>query len=354
MTILEKCLQTGLRNPQFNTKILPDTLRTTAEYIRSVQLPDGAIPWFVDGKLDPWDHVEAAMGLSVAGFTAEAEAAYAWLTHNQLQDGSWRCHYFEGEDEFSHLRQPHFIAYIATGVWHHYLVTGDRSFLLHMWPTVRDAMGCIVRYQTPEGDICWAFDDSGEGQGDALVTGCCSILRSLDCAMRIATTLQFNDSPWRAARDRLRLVLREQPQRFDRTWPSKDRFAMDWYYPVLSGAWSPSESQQWLAQRWSEFVEPELGCRCVADEPWVTMAESSELVMALVACGKKTEAITIFEHIQQWRHQGDGGYWTGYVFRDDEIWPAEKTSWTAAAVILAADALNHYSAAHNLFSEPLL
>ena len=40
----------------------------------------------------------------------------------------------------------------------------------------------------------------------------------------------------------------------------------------------------------------------------------------------------------------EGKYWTGYVFPDDVNWPAEHTTYTAAAVILAVDALTHSSA----------
>ena len=32
----------------------------------------------------------------------------------------------------------------------------------------------------------------------------------------------------------------------------------------------------------------------------------------------------------------DGSYWTGYVFPDDARWPEERTTWTAAAVLLAS------------------
>ena len=35
----------------------------------------------------------------------------------------------------------------------------------------------------------------------------------------------------------------------------------------------------------------------------------------------------------------DGSYWTGYVFADDARWPVERSTWTAAAVLLAVDAL---------------
>ncbi len=37
--------------------------------------------------------------------------------------------------------------------------------------------------------------------------------------------------------------------------------------------------------------------------------------------------------------EDDGRYWTGYVYPDEVNWPAEHSTYTAAAVILAADAL---------------
>ena len=46
-------------------------IRTTAEFILSVQKKDGEIPWSVGGKTDPWDHVESAMGLTIGGFYEE-------------------------------------------------------------------------------------------------------------------------------------------------------------------------------------------------------------------------------------------------------------------------------------------
>jgi hypothetical protein len=46
----------------------------------------------------------------------------------------------------------------------------------------------------------------------------------------------------------------------------------------------------------------------------------------------------LFKEMQHLRDPG-GGYWTGYVFPDDVNWPAEHTTFTAAAVLLAHDAL---------------
>lgn len=339
-----------------STASLPTELRVSAAYILSAQMPDGAIPWFRGGKLDPWDHTEAAMALSIAGEHSAAERAYHWLAQQQLEDGSWYANYYLGDakqDDPTHptLRETNFVAYIATGVWHHFLISRDREFLAAMFPCVRRAVEFVLRYQSEFGEIAWAVDAQGKGQNDALVTACSSILRSLDCAARIAQTLGRPWADWKAAADRLAEALLNKPERFDRTWESKARFSMDWYYPILAGLFSAPIARQRIAARWSEFVEAGLGCRCVSDEPWVTMAETSELVIALVASGERDKALELYRSLHQWRDR-DGGYWTGYVFRDQAIWPEEKTTWTAAAVLLAADALFSLTPGHRIFLEP--
>lgn len=332
-------------------------LEQSAAAILNCQHKDGAIPWYVGGKLDPWDHTEAAMALSVAGHWRAAEKAYLWLARNQRPDGSWLAHYFVDAGKQS-LRETNFVAYIATGVWHHYLITADRNFLEHLFPCITRAIEFVLHYQSEHGEIAWAVDERGNGEDDALVTACASILRSLDCACQMAHTLKQDCSAWREASQRLRTALLDKPERFDRTWPSKARFAMDWYYPILAGLYPEEQARQHLQQRWAEFVVPGLGCRCVNDEPWVTMAETSELVIACVAAGELKKAHALFATLDQWRDH-DGGYWTGYVYRDKAIWPEEKTTWTAGAVILACDALQHLTPACELFtcslalSEPL-
>ena len=40
--------------------------RNSIDYILSVQETDGSIPWEKNKKLDPWDHIESAMGFSIA------------------------------------------------------------------------------------------------------------------------------------------------------------------------------------------------------------------------------------------------------------------------------------------------
>lgn len=326
--------------------VTPDALNNTASYIASQQHADGALPWHTGARLDPWDHIEAAMGLSVCGYIEQAQRAYRWSKRQQLSDGSWYAAYFV-EDEPA-IKESHFTAYIATGVWHHYLITRDREFLNAMFHCVEGAVDWVLALQHPEGEVAWAVDSAGIACDDALVTGCSSILRSLECACKIAEELARPRPQWRRAGKRLAQALQMKPQRFDRTWAPKTRFAMDWFYPILAGLYSPETAQARLNARWHEFVKEGLGCRCVNDEPWVTFAETAELIIALVAADKRESALAMFTDLAPWKTT-QGAYQTGYVYTDDAIWPTETTSWTAAAVLLAADALWQLTPAHRLW-----
>lgn len=324
-------------------------LHATARYIRQVQQPSGAIPWYPGGILDPWDHVEAAMGLAIGGFREEAEAAYRWMARNQRDDGAWLAAYRDDAVIDGTRAETNFVAYFATGLWHHFLVTGDRALLGALWPAARAAMTFVVNLQTASGDIHWALDTRTGINRDALMTGCSSIYKSLECTARIADVLTEDPTPWLQARQRLGDALRNRPHRFDRTWESKSRYSMDWFYPVLSGVFTGDAARRRLAARWREFVEPDIGCRCVADRPWVTIAETCELVMACVGAGERRKARALFAGIRRYQAE-DGSWWTGHAFEDDVLWPDERPTWTAAAVLLAADALEGLSPASGLFT----
>jgi hypothetical protein len=72
-------------------------------------------------------------------------------------------------------------------------------------------------------------------------------------------------------------------------------------------------------------------------------------VMALLAAGDHARAVEVYSWLHQWR-AADGSYWTGYQWVDDLLWPDEKPTWTAGAILLAADALTDYTAASELFT----
>ncbi|MDA1073413.1 MAG: prenyltransferase [Proteobacteria bacterium] len=325
--------------------------KRTARYILSVQHGDGAIPWFKGGILDPWDHVEAAMGLSVTGHHDQAEAAYQWLAHRQRDDGAWLAAYLGNNVADGTRAETNFVAYIATGVWHHFLATGNDAFLRSMWPTVEAAIGFVLGLQAESGEIYWAWDTRTGINKDALVTGCSSIYLSLGCAVSISERLGKKRPAWPAARTRLGQAIRNRPERFDRTWESKGRYSMDWFYPVMTGVIRGDAAVARLESRWHEFVEPDFGCRCVADQPWVTVAETCELVLACLSVGDHDRALSLFNRLQKYQAE-DGSWGTGYVFKDRLFWPDERSTWTAGAVLLAIDALTQTTPAARLFTHP--
>lgn len=324
-------------------------------FIEKNQLHDGAIPWFENGKLDPWDHTEALIALCIGHEFDAARRGFLWLANNQNHDGTWFTKYFykKGDpDKNDTLKvETNFVAYPATGLWHYYLTTKDRPFVKELYPCIKKAMDYVVAQQTVEGDIQWALSSVENLPKDALVTACSSILRSLECAILLSDVCGNNSTKWEQAYNKLADALKNKPWRFDRTWESKDRFSMDWFYPTLSGVYSAEESRLRLKQDWKKFIEPEYGCRCVSDEPWVTVAESCELVIALVAAQQQAKAEALFLKLLRWQDH-DGGFWTGYVYRDKAIWPQEKTTWTAAAIIMAADAVYSISPASKVLTSP--
>jgi hypothetical protein len=308
-------------------------VRATAASIARAQETSGAIPWFAGGHCDPWDHTECAMALLVAGCRDEADAAFDYLRRSQRGDGSWPAKVTAGvvEDASFETNQ---CAYPAVGVWHHLLVTGDLNHAARMWPTVRSALDLVTGYATDRGEIAWAVGTDGTPRDEALLTGSASTYQSLRCGLALADRLDDPQPEWEITAGQLAHVLTDHPEAF----LDKSRFSMDWYYPVLGGAVRGSLARDRLAGRWDDFVVAGLGIRCVDDEPWVTGAESAELVITLDCAGMPDEANRLFADIQHLRCP-DGSYWTGWQFAAGVNWPDEHSTWTAAAVILAADAL---------------
>ena len=320
--------------------------RRTGDSIARAQQPSGAIPWFPGGHTDPWDHVQSAMALTVTGHRSAAVRAYEWSRATQRPDGTWAARYHgpDSREVADPATDANFCAYLATGVWHHWSVTRDRGFVRRMWPTVRRAVDAVLALQSAGGQVWWARDASGELQREALVTGNASIHLSLRCAVALAELAGELVPEWELAAATLRHALDEHPERF----ADKSRFSMDWYYPVLGGVAPDDVAARRLGSRWDEFVVPGLGIRCVSDQPWVTGAETCELALALDAAGRPAEARKQLAAMQHLRDP-DGSYWTGLVFSDGKRWPVERTTWTGATVVLAADALSRTTGGNGIF-----
>ena len=132
----------------------PLSIETVAGVIADTQKQNGEIPWFEGGKSDPWDHVEAAMGLTIGGADEKARLAYRWMAGNQNDDGSWFSAYQDGKPT-DRTRETNLSAYIAVGVYHHWLVNRDASFVESMWHTVSAAVEFALRLQARGGEIYW-------------------------------------------------------------------------------------------------------------------------------------------------------------------------------------------------------
>ena len=309
----------------------------TAASIASMQEPDGAIPWTTGEHTDVWNHVEAAMALVVGGQPEAAERAYDWAVRTQRHDGSWPMKLVAGEVE-DHSGETNMSAYLAVGVWHHWLVRRDEAFVRRTWPAVRRGLDWVVGHQLPFGGIAWSqeWHDGRPARvnEEALLAGSSSIYQSLRAGVALAELVDEPQPEWELAGGRLGHALRSHRDRF----LDKSEFSMDWYYPVLGGAVRGDAGRALLEERWDTFVEPGLGIRCVSHNPWVTGAETCELVMALDALGDRRRSLQLLADMQHLRAEA-GRYFTGYVFPDDVNWPAEHTTYTAAAVVLAVDAL---------------
>jgi hypothetical protein len=191
-------------------------------------------------------------------------------------------------------------------------------------------MDFVLTLRAPDGRIWWARDARGRPATEALLTGCASIHQSLRCALAVADLRREPQPHWELAAVTLGHLVARHPDRF----APRERYSMDWYYPVLGGALRGVAARRRLDEGWDRFVVPGLGVRCVSDHPWVTGAESAELVMALAATGDTARGAALLADLAHLRCP-DGSYWTGYVFPDDAMWPEERTTWTAGAVLLA-------------------
>lgn len=328
-----------------------EELCATAEHLASLQVPSGMIPWFPEGHCDPWNHVESAMALDVAGLHDAGERAYEWLAESQRPDGSWHNYYWPDGTVEEDKVDTNVCAYVATGVWHHWRCTWERAFLDNLWPTVAGALDFVLAQRRADGLARWAVEADGTQTWDyALLTGTSSIQHALRCGAVLGEAVGEPRPDWEAAADVMVDAIAHRPDAFE----PKTAWAMDWYYPVLTGALDGEAAKARLAESWDVFAMEGKGIRCVSTDPWVTASETAECALAFAAIGDRATATDLLRWTRSHRRE-DGSYWTGLVWDPSQghhgtRFPFEEhTSYTAAAVILAADAITGASAASSLF-----
>lgn len=320
-------------------------IASVVQMIAALQRGNGDIPWHENGKTDPWDLVESAMGLNIGGEFDKSRQAFDWLTARQNPDGSWYSAYLDSIPE-DRTCESHMAAYLAVGMFHTWLIRRDIRFLEQMWPVMEKGIDFAVSLQAEGGEVFWAKSPQGKIDPMALLTGSSSVYMSLKCALSVAAVLKQSRPSWETAFFKLQSSLQNNIQIYN---ISKSRFSMYWFYPVLCGAVTGDAGMQRIEKFWHKYMIEGQGARCVSDRPWVTIAETSELVLALHALGKKKRAEIVFSWILD-RTYDDDTFWCGYTYPDMVIWPEEKISWTNAVALMAADALYGITAAADLFS----
>lgn len=320
-------------------------MASVAGLITQLQRPNGDIPWHTDGKTDPWDLVESVMGLNIAGMHGPARKALEWLQQNQNPDGAWFSAYMDGVPQ-DRTSESHMACYIAVGLFHAWLITQDKSWLTDFWDTMENGIEFALDLQVESGEIYWARSPEGKIDPMSLLAGSSSIFMSLKCALAAARILDRPRPGWESAMARLEHSIRDNIHIYN---VSKSRFSMYWFYPILCGAIRGEKAQGRIDKYWQKYIIEGQGARCVSDRPWVTIAETSELVLALHAMGNREKARIVFSWIQD-RVYEDKTFWCGYTYPDMVIWPEEKISWTNAVVLMAADALYGLTPAAGLFN----
>ena len=240
-------------------------------------------------------------------------------------------------------------AYVAVGTWHEFLLTGDTR--VPGRDVAGGAPGDRVRARTcscPRGEIVWQRTADGT---PAAVRAADRVLQHLPepgvrgpagpAGRRAATALGAGRP---AARSRGGLP----PRGVRGQEPVLDGLVLPGARPARCAA-RPAAAR--LDSGWAEFVVPGLGVRCVSDEPWVTGGGNLRAGHgARRRRGLRPGAAQLFGEVQHLR-DADGGYWTGWQYANQAHFPAERSSWTAAAMILAADALSGATAGSGLFRD---
>tara|TARA_B100001250_G_scaffold217194_1_gene186329 strand:- start:1423 stop:2466 length:1044 start_codon:yes stop_codon:yes gene_type:complete len=327
-----------------------DGLSNLGKFLDQTQFISGAIPSNQDGSHDPWDHLEAVMGLTTLGYKDQALKGLHWMVANQNEDGSW-YNLYQDKKPLELNKQTNYASYIAVAVWHFYLLDHDIDFLQTFWEPVKKGILFSLSLQHNNGAIAWNIDEFKKIDEEYLLTGCSSIAKSLECAIAICQILECQsfELEWRAAHSKLITAL-EYPSKIFDLKKDRSRFSMDWYYPILGGVNSKQRITSLITNIEDSFWIKGLGIKCVSDEPWITVAETSECSIAYKKIGEDKIALELLQNAIAIVDR-EGIPYMGWQFHENIYWPEETPSWTSAACILAADANYQLTSGANLFTK---
>ena len=324
--------------PYVDGVLSAEQVAETAASIAAMQEPCGAVPWTVGEHVDIWNHVEAAMAMLVGGQVEAAERAYAWMPDDAArrrlvadEDRRRRGRGRARRGQHVGLPRGRALAPLA-GAPRHRLrrsATGRRCGPGSTgWSPSRSPFGGI-RW-TPTEDFC-------------LLAGSSSIYQSLRAGVALADLLDDPQPEWELAGGRLGHAVREHRDLF----ADKSTYSMDWYYPVLGGAVRGRAAFELLDAavgrlRRARPRHPlrrhqpvghrrrDLRARDGAGHAGRPPPGAARCSPTCSTCAARTASTGPAGSTRDGRTDG--------VPRDVH-WPVEHTTYTAAAVILAVDAL---------------
>ena len=103
-----------------------------------------------------------------------------------------------------------------------------------------------------------------------------------------------------------------------------------------------------ISKTFSDFYVDGIGIKCVKEEPWITVAETSEFIISLVIQGNVKKSKELLLDLINISDENKIPY-MGWQYEENIFWPNEKPSWTAAALIIAADSVLNFTDASDLF-----
>lgn len=311
------------------------------EVIEACQTAEGAIRWFPDGIWDAWNHSECVIALEALERRSQADMGWNYLLKTQAEDGSWTGQYgnaatiidriYLSRDDQTQFTDMNFIAYPAVALFHRFQHRGTEEAFPNLWAMTKRAIGFVLGFQKTDGSFPWSAEGVADGNTKALPAANASIHQSLKAAKALAEV--FAEPPDYIKRLENAITHLEAYLSIVDAAHSEGH-AMDWYYPILSGAIKGPKAANLIDLNWPHFIHDDYGCRCVAHEPWSTTAETAELVMTMLRSGDETRAQQLLDTLKS-HMDDDGAYWMGYQWAEDIPWPREKPSWTQAAVIIA-------------------
>ena len=226
--------------------------------------------------------------------------------------------------------EAHHAPYIYLPLLQKYYIDNDLNYLSSYRSEIHQIYKGTLKFKDAEGFYHWALDKNGLAD-DTLITSSCSLelsRRAYNMICVLINNEEFIDQEEIISHTKLK------SNKFDRGGISRARFSMDSYYPILCNCGTEQDVDKLL----NKFYVKGLGIKCVEEEPWVTFAESSECIMALHKIGLSEQAKKIFNEVL--KHKNSEGYFpTGYQYDLDVYWPEEDSTWTNAAIIMAADCL---------------